>query len=104
MAFRPGKAFANKDAWLKDIQFLDSKGVPVHQFMKKAVENGKVSFFDSYYYQPRQREIRFNRKQYSDIQQLVREYKSKSEENLNYNGTREFKDEYERLMDSYRQF
>ena len=64
MEFTPGKAFANPEKWNEDIKFLESKGVPVPQFIKKAVDAGRVCFFDSFYFQARQRDIKFNKKSY----------------------------------------
>ena len=85
--FVPGTALQNKDLWSKDIAFLESQGVPVKPFAKKAIERQSVCYFNNTYYNSHQKNVRFNKKNFKNVEEIVNEYKLKPEEELNYSGS-----------------
>ena len=86
---------------MADVEFVESKGVHVPQFLKKAISCSKVCYFNSFYFNKYQRPIKFNKQTYDSLRHLVETYKAKPEYLLNYNGTREHAEDFERLMDKY---
>ena len=100
MEFVAGQALANTEAWMADIEFVESEGVHVPQFLKKAISCSRVCYFDSFYFNKYQKPIKFNKKSYENLRHLVDTYKVKPEETLNYNGTRDHAEEFEKLMEN----
>ena len=84
MEFRPGQALANTALWQEDIEYLKEQGIPTHKFLKTAVEKNEVCFFDSYYYNANRNSFKFNNMVYQNLEEVVNEYKGKTERQLNY--------------------
>ena len=101
MPFSAGEALNNKAKWLEDLLFLEEKGIPVQRFVKRAIHNGHLCYFEKFYFNKFQKQIRFNNKIFDSHALLVEEYKSKPEASLNYNGVREFEEECDNLVRQY---
>ena len=91
--FVAGGALENTTEWSKCLDYLENKNIPIYNFIKNAVNNKEVSYFDGHYY-TESRKVQFNNKKYQNHAALVEEYKHKSEHDLNYKGTRTLNQEF----------
>ena len=99
--FKPGNALCNKALWLEDFHYLKNQQIPVPKFAWNSVNNQAVSLLEPEYCWSNKRGISFNNKKYGNFDQLVEEYRCKSESDLNYKGSRENKEKFEEMMESY---
>lgn len=99
--FKPGMALSNKSLWLDDLHFLKNQQIPVPKFAWNAVNEQSINLLEPEYCWKNKRGISFNNKKFGNFDQLVQEYKCKSESDLNYKGCQENKEKFEEMMDSY---
>ena len=99
--FSPGNALSNQTLWLEDFRYLQQQQIPIPKFAWNAVNNQSINLLEPEYCWANKRGIQFNNKKYQNFDQLVDEYKCKSESDLNYKGCAEKKEIFEEMMDSY---
>ena len=99
--FKPGNALVNQALWLEDFHYLKNQQIPVPKFAWNAANNQSISLLEPEYCWANKRGISFNNKKYGSFDQLVNEYKCKSESDLNYKGCVENKQIFEKMMEEY---
>ena len=99
--FIPGNALSNKELWLEDLKFLKNQNFNIPSFVWKAVENQAIDLLEKEYFWKTKRNIEFNNKKYRSFDDLVAEYRSKSEEAINYNGCKQNKKQLDETMEKY---
>lgn len=100
-SFKPGNAFENQQLWLEDLKYLKHQQIPVPKFAWNSVNNQSISLLEPEYCWANKRGVSFNNKKYGNFDQLVSEYKCKSEIELNYKGCVENKTIFENMMNNY---
>lgn len=101
LKFTPGLALSNQALWLEDLHFLKNQQIPIPKFAWNSVNNQAINLLEPEYCWANKRGIQFNNKKFGNFDQLVNEYKCKSEEDLNYKGCVQHKQIFEEMMESY---
>jgi len=101
LKFTPGLALSNQALWLEDLHFLKNQQIPIPKFAWNSINNQAINLLEPEYCWANKRGIQFNNKKFGNFDQLVNEYKCKSEENLNYKGCVQHKQIFEEMMESY---
>ena len=99
--FRPGGALLNYELWSRDLKYLEDQQFHVEGWCWEAITSGSLNFEHPVCCWKTRRDIKFNNKRYQDVQFLIDEYRAKTEEQLNYEGTRKYKKQFEEKMDQY---
>ena len=99
--FRPGQALLNYELWSRDLKYLEEQQFHIEGWCWEAIKTGNLNFEHPVCCWKTRRDIKFNNKRYQDIQFLIDEYRAKSEDQVNYEGTRKFKQQFELKMDEY---
>ena len=99
--FRPGRALLNYELWSRDLKYLEDQQFHVEGWCWEAITSGSLNFEHPVCCWKTRRDIKFNNKRYQDVQFLIDEYRAKTEEQLNYEGTRKYKKQFEEKMDQY---
>ena len=99
MPFQAGQALANKEYWVAAFKRLESRNVQIDDFAYDAVEEGMVNTRHKDVYIAKKTKVKFNNKwwQFSDLQA---HYNNSS--NPNYIGTEEYRDQYLKLVQKYK--
>ena len=77
--FKPGQAFSNQELWLEDFHYLKNQQIPIPKFAWNAVNTQSIDLLDPEYCWANKRGVSFNNKKFGNFDQLVAEYKCKSE-------------------------
>ena len=99
--FKPGQALANQELWLEDLKFLKRQNFNVPKFAWQAIETQSVNLLSEEYCWKTKRNIQFNNKKFRSFDDLVQEYKCKTESAINYSGCEENKEQFDKMMNEY---
>jgi len=99
--FCAGNALENRELWLKDLNFLKSQQFIIPDFAWRAVETQSINLLENEYCWRTKRNISFNNKQYRNFDDLVEEYRRKSESEINYAGCQKNQEQFHKIMNKY---